>query len=60
MDAISSIQMVWTVVAFIVFIGIVVWAWSNKRNDEFRDAANLIMDDEKSSPHPDVEEQKHV
>ena len=26
---------------FAIFIGICIWAWSKKRNKDFRDAANL-------------------
>jgi cytochrome c oxidase cbb3-type subunit 4 len=29
------------VVSFVVFIGIMVWAWSKRRSDDFAEAANL-------------------
>ena len=30
-----------TVVAFVVFIGIVIWAWSRKNQSRFEEAARL-------------------
>ena len=45
MEYMNSIQMLWTLVAFIVFVGIVIWAWSSNRNQEFHEAANLIFDE---------------
>ena len=35
-----------TVLMFVIFIGICVWAWSGKRKKEFDDAANLPFADE--------------
>ncbi len=35
-----------TVLMFVVFIGIVAWAWSKKRKKSFDDAANLPFADE--------------
>ena len=37
---------VWTVVVFLVFIGIVVWAWSSKRQQRFDEAARLPLEDD--------------
>ena len=37
---------IWTVVLLVVFVGIVFWAWSGKRKESFRDAANLPLEDE--------------
>jgi cytochrome c oxidase cbb3-type subunit 4 len=45
---------IWTVMMFVLFIGIVVWAWSGKRKQAFHDAANLpLLDDE-----PHIQQQK--
>ncbi len=44
MEYMNSIQMLWTLVAFIVFVGILIWAWSSKRDKEFDEAAHLIFD----------------
>jgi len=46
MEYMNSIQMLWTIVAFILFIGIVIWAWSSKRNEEFHEAKNLIFEED--------------
>ena len=52
MEYMSSIQSLWTLVAFIVFVGIVIWAWSSKRDHEFDEAAHLIFDEnEKPDNH---------
>jgi cytochrome c oxidase cbb3-type subunit 4 len=45
MDAIT-LHSIWTVVLLVVFVGIVVWAWSGKRKEAFREAANLPLEDE--------------
>ena len=34
-----------TLVLFLVFIGIVIWAWSSKRKKQFEEAARLPLDD---------------
>jgi len=39
-------QIIWTVVAFVFFIGVIVWAWSKRRKTDFEDAANLALDDD--------------
>lgn len=41
------IQIIWTVVAFVIFIGIVIWAWGSGRKAEFDKAARMAMDDDK-------------
>ena len=43
---INDFRSLQTVVAFIAFVGIVVWAWSKKRKKSFDDAANLPFADE--------------
>ena len=35
-----------TLVLFLVFIGIVIWAWSSKRKKQFDEAARLPLDDD--------------
>ncbi|MEZ5542054.1 MAG: cbb3-type cytochrome c oxidase subunit 3 [Pseudomonadota bacterium] len=37
---------IWTVVALVVFVGIVVWAWSGKRKKQFEEAANIPFDED--------------
>ena len=40
----SSVQALWTIIAFTLFIGIVVWAYSGKRKQEFDEASMLAFD----------------
>lgn len=35
-----------TLVLFLVFLGIVIWAWSSKRKKQFEEAARLPLDDD--------------
>jgi cytochrome c oxidase cbb3-type subunit 4 len=44
----SLFQSVWTVIAFVVFIGIVIWAWSGKRKKDFDKASRMALDDDKA------------
>ena len=41
-------QSVWTLVVMIVFLSIIVWAYSRKRKPEFDKAAVLIIEDDDS------------
>jgi cytochrome c oxidase cbb3-type subunit 4 len=43
---INDFRSLQTVLAFIAFIGIVIWAWGRKRKKPFDDAANLPFADE--------------
>ena len=36
----------WTLLLFLVFIGIVIWAWSSKRKKRFDEAAKLPLEDD--------------
>lgn len=46
MEYMNSVQAVWTLTAFIVFVGIAIWAFSSKRNKEFHEASMLVFDEE--------------
>jgi cytochrome c oxidase cbb3-type subunit IV len=37
---------IWTVVLLVVFIGIVIWAWSGKRKHAFDEAARIPLEDD--------------
>ncbi len=39
-----------TLVMFVLFIGIVVWAWSQRRRGDFADAAQLPFIDDRPAP----------
>ncbi len=43
---INDMRVLITVLAFIAFIAIVVWAWSGRRREEFEQAARLALDDD--------------
>ena len=42
----ETFQVLWTVVAFVVFVGIAIWAFSSKRKQDFSEAANLPLTDD--------------
>ena len=39
-------QSLWTIVVMVIFLGIVVWAFSSKRKSAFDEAARLPFEDE--------------
>ena len=45
---ISFIQSVWTLVAFITFMAIVFWAFSDARKNDFKEASQLPLEDDLS------------
>lgn len=49
MEYMSSIQAVWTLVAFVLFVGIVIWAFSGKRRQDFHEASMLAFDEDDMS-----------
>ncbi|RCU52680.1 MULTISPECIES: cbb3-type cytochrome oxidase subunit 3 [Corallincola] len=42
-----------TVIILVVFIGIVVWAYSKRRKSAFDEAANMIFDDKDAQQEKD-------
>ena len=42
---INDLRALFTVIMFVMFIGIVFWAWSNKRRGAFHEAANLPLNE---------------
>ena len=40
MDIVAAIGSTTTVVSFVAFVGIVVWAWSDRRERQFDETAN--------------------
>jgi len=51
MDSVT-IHSIWTVLLFITFIGIVIWAWSGKRKKSFDEAAHLPLEDDDVAAKP--------
>ncbi len=45
-DIQNTLRTIVTVLAFAVFIGIVVWAWSGKRRDRFSEAARIPFEED--------------
>jgi cytochrome c oxidase cbb3-type subunit IV len=41
----NTLRILVTVLSFIVFVGILVWAWKNRNTTDFKDAANLPFED---------------
>jgi cytochrome c oxidase cbb3-type subunit 4 len=61
MEYMNSIQAMWTLVAFVVFIGIMIWAFSSKRQQEFHEASMLAFDeDDMDKVELDSGEKHHV
>ncbi|MBT3639890.1 MAG: cbb3-type cytochrome c oxidase subunit 3 [Acidiferrobacteraceae bacterium] len=56
----SVFHSIWTVLMFILFIGIVVWAWSRRRAGDFAAAAQIPLEDDEPEAEltPPVED-KH-
>jgi len=54
----SFLHSIWTVVVFIVFIGIVLWSYSGRRKKDFDEAARLVLDDDKPVQDGSQREQK--
>ncbi|MFT5448007.1 MAG: cytochrome c oxidase cbb3-type subunit 4 [Gammaproteobacteria bacterium] len=42
----ASIHAWWTAALLVTFIGIVIWAYSSTRNEEFEEAARLALDED--------------
>lgn len=43
---INELRSLFTVLTFLVFIAIVIWAWSGRRREDFDEAARLALDDD--------------
>jgi len=43
---IGLFRSIMTVVLFAAFIGIVLWAWSSRRSEDFAEAARLALNDD--------------
>jgi cytochrome c oxidase cbb3-type subunit 4 len=44
--AINDLRAAITAVSFVLFVGIVAWAWSGQRKRAFEEAARLVLDDD--------------
>lgn len=46
MDFVHIYQSIWTVIVFVLFVGIILWAWNGKNKAAFDEAARIPMDDD--------------
>ena len=44
-------HMIWTLLLIILFIGIVLWAYSSRRKSDFDEAARLPLEDDEIIPN---------
>ena len=42
---INDLRGIYTLLMFVVFIGVVFWAWSGRRQKDFHDAAHLPLNE---------------
>lgn len=56
----QAIQSIWTVVVFVLFIGIVLWAWSGKNKKAFDEAARIPLDDDIDAVSASNEQEKET
>ena len=49
--SVEFVQSVWTVIAMVVFIAIVIWAFSGARKKDFDEASRLPLDDDGKPKH---------
>ena len=56
----SLIQAVWTIVVMVLFVGIVLWAYSGKRRQHFEEAAQIpFIEDTPVPTEKDSKENSH-
>ena len=55
----NLIQVVWTLVVLVLFVGIVIWAWSGKRKQDFDEAANMPFDEDDMPAEKTSKENPH-
>ena len=46
----SLVFSIWTVVVMVVFIGIVIWAWSGRNKDKYEAAARMPLEEDDDAP----------
>ena len=46
----NDLRSLFTVVVVVVFVAIVIWAYSSKRKESFDEAARLPLDDDATAP----------
>ena len=56
---VSIVQSVWTLVVLVLFVGIVIWAWSGKRKHDFDEAANIPFNEDDTPTENTSKENSH-
>ncbi len=46
----GTVHGIWTLVLMITILSVFAWAWSPKRKADFKEAANLALDDSFNNP----------
>lgn len=54
----TLIEAIWTVVVMVTFIGIVLWAWSGKRKQDFNEAANIPFNENRPVTTENISKEK--
>ncbi len=47
--SLATLHSIWTVLLVILFIGIVIWAWSGRSKKSFEEASRLPLEDDDTS-----------
>jgi cytochrome c oxidase cbb3-type subunit 4 len=58
-EFIAIFQSVWTIIVMLAFLGIIIWAYSRKRQTSFDEAARSPIDDD-DSVEETIKEQHYV
>lgn len=56
---INDLRSISTILAFLAFVGVIVWAYSGKRKHAFEEAANLPLDDDEPTQQSGSAGQQH-
>jgi len=48
MNIYAIFQSIWTIIVMVIFLGILAWAYSNKRKSSFDATAQSLIDDDDS------------
>ena len=60
MEILNTFQSIWTVIVFLIFIGIVLWAWSGKNKTAFDEAARIPLEDDDVISGQNVKQEKVI
>ena len=55
----ATLHSYWTILVLIIFVGIVIWAWSGKRKQAFDEAARIPLDEDQPASGRSSQENHH-